>query len=130
MHNSIATPEGRRLCLRFTFFVLSLALVACTRAPAPRAQPRAPQVTEHRDLLQVAVKLAIGARCDGVGREGCLDGVCLSVGPERERRVCSKPCVGQDAASCPQGFACTQIYPSNDAAWFCAPVVATTEGEP
>lgn len=135
MHNSIRGPGRRWLWFWLAGAAIPLlSQVACTRQPAGESRPTPPvlgtQVTEHRDLLQATVKLAVGSRCDNVGKDGCLDGVCLSVGPDCERRVCSKPCLPADATTCPRGFACAQLYPSNDVAWFCAPLAATTGGAP
>lgn len=106
-----------------SFSLVLVFAVSCKSEKA--AKPAAPQVTEHQSLVATDIKLPLGASCDDVGRAGCAGGVCLKVGGERGKgRQCSRSCA-KDRASCGPGYACAQIFPSDDA-WYCAPVTPVT----
>jgi hypothetical protein len=100
---------------------LFLVVVGCNEAAVSQSESNSNQVTEVRQFVTTETKFSLGQNCDAVGREGCLDGVCLKVGSERGKgSVCSKSCAGEH--KCPSGFGCVQVFPTKDA-WFCAPLV-------
>lgn len=78
------------------------------------------QISEHRDYLKVDKKRGLGAPCDDTGKDGCQGGACIRVFEDLSNgSVCSRSCT--PAAGCPAGYACAQIYPTDDA-WFCLPL--------
>jgi hypothetical protein len=97
---------------------LLLGLPGCREESAP-AGISPDQITERRDFVTVKKKRALGASCDDTGKDGCEGGVCLKVGADRlTGSICTQGC--KPSGSCPDGYACTQVYPTDDA-WFCSP---------
>ena len=79
-------------------------------------------------------KLPVGAECTQYkGNSACQSGLCLRVTPGspaahlRPKGFCSVRCSNYDRR-CPDGWKCTQAYPSNDG-WVCAPAKTWTSAE-